>query len=103
MQITGTIKLIQNIELVSVKYQRRKFVLTYNERQLSYDEKELFKTQTQHILFHLTQSRVDLLDFFSVGDKVNIEFSIKGRQYKTKEGTTFFFNVLEVQKVDLIK
>lgn len=52
----------------------------------------------QTIVFEFVQDKVDLLDGFSVGDKVNVNFNLRGREWNEK-----VFNSLQawsIKKID---
>ena len=54
----------------------------------------------QLVLFQLTGDRCENLDGFSVGDDVQIEFSLRGREWKSPRGELKYFNSLDVWAVE---
>lgn len=50
----------------------------------------------QLIMFQLTGKRIDILDDFQEGDAVNVEFSLRGREWTSPQGDIKYFNSLEV-------
>jgi hypothetical protein len=48
------------------------------------------------VLFQLTGDRCEQLDEFEVGDDVSVEFSLRGREWKSPRGEIKFFNSLDV-------
>lgn len=70
-QIKGTIKIIQETkEYGSNGFTKREFVLTTDEK------------YPQEVKLELYKNDCNLLDKFSVGDKVDATFNIKGNEYK---------------------
>ena len=52
------------------------------------------------MLFQLSGDRCENLDGFEVGDEVRVEFSLRGREWKSPRGETKFFNSLDVWTVE---
>jgi len=70
-QITGTIKVIQEIkEYGNNGFTKREFVITTDEK------------YPQEVKLELYKNDCALLDNFSIGDKVDATFNIKGNEYK---------------------
>jgi translation initiation factor IF-3 len=55
------------------------------------------------VLFQLTGKRCAELDAFGAGDKVRIEFSLRGREWTSRQGEVRFFNSLEVSKLERLE
>ena len=89
MQLTGTIKLKKDEQVVNEKFRKREFVLTENSSQYP-----------QLISFQLTQDRCPLLDQIQVGENVVVHFNIRGREWTSPQGEVKFFNTLEAWKID---
>lgn len=89
MNITGIIKVIRDEETVSDKFKKREFVLTDNSSQYP-----------QHISFQLTQDRCDLLNSCRVGDKVDVSFNLRGREWTSPQGEVKYFNTLEAWRLN---
>lgn len=92
MEFTGTIKRIGSTVQVSEKFKKREVIITDNHDQYP-----------QIIQFEFTQDRVDSLDNVAVGDEVKINFNLKGREWKSKEGEMKVFNTLQAFAVTKIK
>ena len=54
----------------------------------------------QVVLFQLTGDRCAQLDGLNVGDQVSIEFSLRGREWKSPSGEVKYFNSLDVWRVE---
>jgi hypothetical protein len=89
MEAIGTIKAIFDTQRVSDKFQKREFVLTT----------EASTPYPQHVLFQVTQDKCNVLDNFSEGREVKIQFNLRGKEYNGKKGTQYF-NSLDCWKID---
>ena len=54
----------------------------------------------QFVLFQLTGDRCNLLDSFRVGDEVRVTFNVRGREWRSPQGETKYFNSLDVWKLE---
>jgi hypothetical protein len=82
MEITGTIKLINDTEVISDKYKKRTFVITTTDK------------YPQDIQFQASQDKVDILNGFKAGQSVTVSFNLRGREYNGK-----YYNSLETWKI----
>ena len=57
----------------------------------------------QFVQFELTGDRCEHLDGFEVGEQVRVEFSLRGREWKSPKGETRYFNSLDVWTVERMK
>lgn len=87
MEVKGTLKVVNTTHVVSDKFSKREFVLTTNDM------------YPQDILFQLTQDKCTLLDMFKVGDKVEVSFNLRGREWTNPQGEVKYFNSLEAWKL----
>lgn len=92
MQTTGIIKSIEKTEHVTERFSTRRFVL-----EIDYD-----KQYSQLIEFQLHNDRTDMIDAYTIGQTVAVDFELKGKQH-TKEGETKTFNTLKVWKIQPAK
>ena len=76
MEITG--KLLECLDTVQVseRYRKREFVLEYSDN----------PEYPEYIKFELAQERCELLDPFQPGQKVSVEFDLKGRRWIDPQG-----------------
>jgi single-strand DNA-binding protein len=84
---TGTIKSIGDTIQVSEKFKKREFVIETEEN------------YPQFILFELNQDRCDIIDAYQIGQKVTVEYNLKGRQWTNNQGEVKTFNTLQVWKI----
>ena len=89
MQITGTLKVKKEEQIVNDRFKKREFVLTDNSSQYP-----------QHISFQLTQDRCNLLDGAQSGETITVHFNLRGREWTSPQGEIKYFNTLEAWKID---
>lgn len=90
MEITAKIIEIFDTSQVSETFKKREFVAEYSENP-SYPE---------FVKFELIQDKCDLLNNFSIGDEVTINFNLKGRKWTDPQGTIKYFNSLQAWRID---
>lgn len=90
MQIEG--KILEIFDKVDIKesFQKREFVIEYAEN----------PNYPEYIKFETIQDRCALLDKFSVGDEVKIDFNLKGRKWTNREGKEVYFNSLQAWNIN---
>jgi hypothetical protein len=88
MNITGTIKVINDTIVVSDKFKKRDFVVTTEEQ------------YPQDILIQMTQDKCDVLNGYKVGDSVDVGINIRGREWTSPSGEVKYFNTIEGWKIN---
>ena len=88
MEIKGVIKRIGQKVSISEKFEKLDFVI-----------EELENKYPQDIKIQLVNDKISLIDRFKVGDKVEISFNIKGKEFE-KNGEMLLFNNIEAWKID---
>lgn len=89
MEVIGTLKAKFDTQKVSDRFQKREFVLT-TEANTPYP---------QHVSFQVTQDKCNLLDQFSEGDELKIQFNLRGREWNGPQGIKYF-NTLEAWRIE---
>lgn len=89
MEVIGTLKVKFDTQKVSDRFQKREFVLT-TEANTPYP---------QHVSFQVTQDKCGLLDQYSVGDEIKIQFNLRGREWNGPQGIKYF-NTLEAWRIE---
>lgn len=89
MEVIGTLKVKFDTQKVSDRFQKREFVLT-TEANTPYP---------QHVSFQVTQDKCSLLDQFSEGDDLKIQFNLRGREWNGPQGIKYF-NTLEAWRIE---
>jgi single-strand DNA-binding protein len=55
----------------------------------------------QLVAFEATKERCALLDAVKVGDAVDVEFNLRGREWRSPSGDVKYFNTLDIWKVSV--
>ena len=74
---------------VTDRFRKREFVLELTDN----------PRYPQVVMFQLTGDRCEQLDDFEVDDDVEVEFSLRGREWQSPKGETRYFNSLEVWEI----
>jgi single-stranded DNA-binding protein len=89
MEATGRLHTIFDTKQVSERFSKREFVVEMSDN----------PKYPQTVLFQLTGDRCTQLDGLNVGDQVSIEFSLRGREWKSPSGDVKYFNSLDVWQI----
>ena len=92
MQTQGKIHATFDAAQVTERFRKREFVL----------ELEGGSRYPQYVMFQLTGDRCDVLDGFSKGDDVRVEFSLRGREWTSPKGEVRYFTSLETWSIDRV-
>jgi translation initiation factor IF-3 len=88
--ISGEVYHIGQTEQVSEKFKKREFVIQTKEEKFP-----------QLISLQMTQDKVDLLDNLSIGDNVECNINLRGREWTDRNGVKKFFNTIEAWSIQL--
>ena len=91
MKITGTLKVKKDTQVVSEQFSKREFVLTVVDGAFSND-----------ILIQLTKDKVTLINDINIGDMLEVEVNLKGKEWTSPSGEVKYFNTIEAWKVSKI-
>ena len=91
MKITGTLKVKKDTQIVSEAFSKREFVLTVVDGAFSND-----------ILIQLTKDKVTLINDINIGDLLEVEVNLKGKEWTSPSGEVKYFNSIECWKVNKI-
>jgi hypothetical protein len=91
MELTGTVHAIMDEQVISDKFAKREFVLSYAEN----------PEYPQLVKFEFTQDKTSALDSVNEGDEVTVHFNIRGREWTNPKGVTQYFNTLQAWKLDV--
>jgi uncharacterized membrane protein YgcG len=89
IETTGKLHTIYETKQVSERFSKREFVVEIVDN----------PKYPQTVLFQLTGDRCSQLDGLNVGDQITIEFSLRGREWRSPQGEVKYFNSLDVWKV----
>ena len=90
IEVTGKLHTIYETKQVSERFSKREFVMEMADN----------PKYPQTVLFQLTGDRCALLDDHKVGDEVRVEFSLRGREWRSPQGELKYFNSLDVWKLE---
>jgi hypothetical protein len=90
IEATGKLHTIFETKQVSERFSKREFVVELADN----------PKYPQTVLFQLTGDRCTQLDGMNVGDQVRIEFSLRGREWRSPSGEVKYFNSLDVWKIE---
>ena len=90
IEITGKLHTLFETKQVSERFTKREFVIELADN----------PKYPQVVLFQLTGDRCSQLDGMRVGDEVRIEFSLRGREWRSPSGEVKYFNSLDVWKIE---
>jgi hypothetical protein len=90
-KLTGTIKVANKTVQVTEKFSKREFIVT--------DEDGMYP---QDISFQLSQDSCPKLDGFTVGDKIEVSFNLRGREWTSPTGEVKYFNTLDCWKIEAV-
>ncbi len=90
IEVSGKIHAMFDTKQVTDRFRKREFVVEMTDD----------PRYPQYVLFQLTGDRCENLEGFSVGDEVRLEFSLRGREWRSPKGEIKYFNSLDVWKLE---
>ena len=91
-EITGTIKKVFDTEKITNKFSKREFVIETTKEVGD-------KTYTETIKFQLINDQCTLIDGYTDGETLTVNFNIKGNEWE-KDGKIIYFLNLEAWKIE---
>tara|TARA_B100001057_G_scaffold494505_1_gene591231 strand:+ start:467 stop:835 length:369 start_codon:yes stop_codon:yes gene_type:complete len=95
LSVEGKLKRINDEQVISDRFKKREFVIETEEQ------------YPQVLMFQLVQDKTNLIDQFSLGDKVEVFFNLRGREWqKDPTAEIRVFNTLDawrIQKVEAMQ
>ncbi|MDP3353931.1 MAG: DUF3127 domain-containing protein [Flavobacteriaceae bacterium] len=88
MEITGTIKKIDEAKTFGSGFRKREVVLTTDEQ------------YPQFLLVEFTQDKCDLLNNYNEGDSVKISINLRGREWVSPQNETKYFNSIQGWRIE---
>jgi hypothetical protein len=90
IEASGRIHKLFETKQVTERFRKREFVVELADN----------PRFPQFVLFQMTGDRCEGLDGFSEGDEVKLDFSLRGREWKSPKGEIRYFNSLDVWTVE---
>jgi len=91
-ELSGTLRVVRDTQVISDRFKKREFVVMI-------DEESQFP---QPIMCQFTQDRCSKLDNFNSGDKVKVEFYLKGREWTSPQGEVKYFLSADAWTIDTL-
>jgi hypothetical protein len=91
MQVKGRIKRIEATNVVSEKFKKRMLVVTTSDQ------------YPQEIGVQFVQDKCDVLNGYNVGDDVEIEVNVQGKDFTNKAGEVFNITNLQGWKISKLE
>jgi hypothetical protein len=92
IEATGKVYAISETKQVSERFSKREFVLELADN----------PKYPQLVAFEFTGDRCAVLDDFSVGDQVRVEFNLRGREWRSPSGEVKYFNTLSAWQLERV-
>ena len=89
MQITGTLKVKKDLQQITDKFAKREFVVEVMDN----------PQYPQLVILQFVNDKCSLLDNYQIGDSVEVEFNLRGREWISPQGETKYFNTLDAWKI----
>lgn len=93
MQIIGIIHKIMETQQVSATFQKRVFIIKQDNG----------KGYPELISLEFVQDKVDHIKGYQVGQEVEVEFNLKGREWINPQGEAKYFNTLQAWRMNSSK
>lgn len=90
LTVKGTIHSIGETKRMSDKFTKRDVIVECGDN----------PRYPQTVAFELSNDRVDLAEGLRKGDYVEIEFNLRGREWRSPQGEIKYFNTLSVWKLN---
>lgn len=79
LSLEGELVKVFDREQVSASFAKREFVIETDDQ------------YPQVVKFELVQDKCDLIDKYTEGDKVKVNFNVRGREWKNKDGKITYY------------
>ena len=92
MEITGTIKLINETQVFGAKeFKKRELVVTTDEK------------YPQMIMIEFVQDKCDILNSYAVGQEVKVSINLRVRLWVNPDGVEKYFNSIQGWRIESIQ
>ena len=90
-QTLGKLTEIFSIKKINERFQKRDIIIEVAEN----------PDYPQYVTFQLSGDRCGLVDSFNTGDELKISFNLRGNKWSSPDGTTKYFNSLDIWKIEV--
>ena len=87
-KVAGTLKVANGTQVISEKFSKREFVIETTDQ------------YPQLVMFQLTQDKCELLNGYAAGNKLEVSFNLRGREWTSPAGEVKYFNTLEAWRIE---
>lgn len=91
LETEGKLIVKNEVEVISETFKKLEFVI---EKKEVVGQKEFI----DYIKFELTQNNCSLIDNYSIGENIKVEFNLRGRKW-TKDGKDMYFTNLQAWRL----
>lgn len=92
LSIEGKIKRVHDEQVISDRFKKREFVIETEEQ------------YPQVLMFQLVQDKTNLIDTFQAGDKVEVFFNLRGREWqRDAQSEVRVFNTLDAWRIQKVE
>jgi len=89
MNISGKVIVVKDVQHINETFKKREFVLDVEDGEYS-----------QKIQLEVMQDKCEVLNDVQVGQMLNVEFNLRGREWTNPQGEVKYFNTLQAWKID---
>ena len=93
MVIEGKLHAKFDVQQVTDTFKKRDFVIEYVDNPL----------YPQYVQFQTVQDRCALIENYNVGEKIEVTFNLRGREWTNPEGVKKYFNTLEAWRIQKVE
>jgi len=86
----GTVVNVTELQVISDKFRKQEFTI-----------KTLDENYPQFLTFQVINDKCDLVRNLNVNDVVEVAYNLRGREWKSPEGITKYFNTVEAWSITL--
>ena len=92
LSIEGKVKRILDEQVISERFKKREFVIETEEQ------------YPQVLVFQLAQDKTNLIDPLNVGDKIEVFFNLRGREWQKEPSSEIrVFNTLDAWRIQKVE
>ena len=85
----GKLKRIHEEQIINERFKKREFVIETEEQ------------YSQTLIFQLVQDKTNIIDNFKVGDKIEVYFNLRGREWQRDTDSEIrVFNTLDAWRIE---
>jgi hypothetical protein len=92
MELKGTIERISEMVQLNGNFQKREFVVKHSDN----------PDYPEFTSLEFIKDKCDILNNYTVGQEVEVEFNLKGRSWTDKQGEVKYFNTLQAWKINAV-